>query len=368
MADVLVLGCGLIGTSIGLALSQSGLEVLLDDRRPEILASAVARGAGQPWVSGERVSTVVVAVPPEQIGAVLAEAQRLSLGRTYTHVSSVQSVVQADVERLNCDVSQIVGGHPLAGREQSGPQAADAELFAGRPWAICPSSESSPAAVAAVRALAETCGATPIEVEIDVHDASVARLSHLPQVAASALAGLLEPGARGPGDTVHFDLSGQGLVDTTRLAAGDPELWTQILAANARHVGAPVREVAVALQSLADDLDSLAAKPGDREARARLRAFLERGRAGRRLVPVKRGKAAADFATVSVDVDDRPGRLAALLTAAGEAGINVEDVNVEHVPGRPRGLIALLVRDDAVSDLSTALTAGGWSVRRPTTP
>ena len=236
-ADVLVLGCGLIGTSIGLALTEAGQDVLLHDSSQENVQAAVARGAGRPWEgAGPRAARLAVAaVPPAATGNVLFEAQSADLATTYTHVSSVQSLVQADVERLSCDLSQIVGGHPLAGRELSGPQAADADLFAGRPWAVCASSSSSAEAVADVHALAQACGATPVDVDIDAHDATVARLSHLPQVAASALAGLLV----GQAGAVQLGLSGPGLVDSTRLAAGDPELWTQILAANAGHVAQP---------------------------------------------------------------------------------------------------------------------------------
>lgn len=362
-ADVLVLGCGLIGTSIGLALSEAGQDVLLHDSSPDNLSAAVARGAGRPWEhgGGARVARVfVAAVPPDATGGALFEAQSADLAATYTHVSSVQSLVQADVERLSCDLSQIVGGHPLAGREHSGPHAADAGLFAGRPWAVCASASSSGQAVADVHALAEACGGTPVDVSIETHDASVARLSHLPQVAASALAGLLV-GEAAAAD-VQYQLSGPGLVDSTRLAAGDPELWSQILAANAQHVAAPVRSLAEALNTLAAQLEQLAGG-GSPEAGAALRAFLEQGRRGRELVPVKRGRGSIDFSTVRVDVDDQPGRLAALLTAAGAAGINVEDVHVEHVPGRPRGVIELLVRAESRTALSAALRAASWDVR-----
>lgn len=365
MADVLVLGCGLIGTSIGLALSQADQDVLLHDEQPQRVAVASSRAAGRAWEGAEAATLVVVAVPPAQTGAVLAEAQRLRLAQTYTHVSSVQSLVQADVERLSCDLSSIVGGHPLAGREVSGPRAAEAALFLGRPWAVCPSPESAAASVEAVRQLARACGAEPVDVTIEVHDRSVALLSHLPHVASSALAGLLTAAvdAERPGDRgVRFDLSGPGLVDSTRLAAGDPALWTQILAANAQHVAPAVRALAEALGAFAQHLEALPAST----ASGAITELLALGQRGRDLVPVKRGRAAADFATVGVDVDDRPGRLAALLTAAGEVGINVEDVHVEHVPGRPRGVIELLVRADAVDALSTALAAADWRVR-PTT-
>lgn len=367
MADLLVVGCGLIGTSVGLALAQAGdRDVLLHDQDPAAVAVAVARGAGRAWDGRLVADLVLVAVPPAATGAALDEAQRLGVGQTYTHVSSVQSLVQSEVEALSCDLSSIVGSHPLAGREISGAAAATADLFVGRPWALCPSPASSADAREQVRELITACGGVVVEVDAELHDVSVARLSHLPHVTASALAGILTAEDELASPVCH-ELSGPGLVDSTRLAAGDPALWAQILTGNAHHVGPAVAQLSRDLAALAEQLAVLgeAAQAGAARTHA-LQAvtdFLERGRQGRELVPVKRGRAQADFGTVGVTVDDRPGRLAALLAAAGDACINVEDVHVEHVPGRPHGLIHLLVHRQSVDDLSTALAAAGWVVQ-----
>ena len=320
--------------------------------------------------------TAVIAVPPGRTAVALKALQDRDLAQTYTHVASVQSQVQREIEFLKCDVSSIVGGHPLAGRESSGPSGATADLFVGRPWAVCPSAMSRPAALADVRQLAQACGAHPVEIDADGHDASVALLSHLPQVAASALAGLLAVAASGadpgtgstraagrPRDENPAVLSGPGLVDTTRLAASDPELWTEILQLNAAHVAPLVRDLAAHLTALADALGShQGGSGGEPDAAGQVRAFLEQGNRGRALVPVKRGELSDAFARVRVSVDDRPGRLAALLTAAGDAGVNVEDVHVEHVPGRPTGVIELLVDVHATTILTASLNAAGWQV------
>lgn len=373
--DALVIGCGLIGTSIGLALRAAGQEVLLDDADPQTTERAAWRGAGEVWDGSRSARLVVVATPPRAVADRLRRAQDLNLAETYTHVASVQSQVQSEVEALNCDQSSIVGGHPLAGRESSGPDAALGELFAGRPWAVCPLRGSSERAIAAVERLAEACGAIPLRVDPETHDAAVARLSHLPHVVSAALAGRLErhdvPGVAGQVEPegVARQLSGPGLADTTRLAAGDPALWTEILLANAGHVAAEVR-------ALADDLHELAAAlasarvahgasraAGAGEAGEAVRQFLERGRRGRGAVPVKRGAVSDAFAEVSVELDDRPGRLAALLAEVGSVGVNVEDVRVEHVPGRPTGLITLAVAAAAAPGLVGQLNARGWLTR-----
>ncbi len=154
-------------------------------------------------------------------------------------------------------------------------------------------------------------------------------------------------------------MSGPGLVDTTRLAASDPGLWAEILILNAGEVAPVVRRLADSLAALAADLEGMGR---DADRFVAVRDFLRRGNEGRALVPVKRGEMSDAFGRVRVSVDDQPGRLAALLTAAGNAGCNVEDVHVEHVPGRPQGLIELVVETSIVVSLSDALRVAGWHV------
>ncbi|MDP9182305.1 MAG: prephenate dehydrogenase [Actinomycetota bacterium] len=365
MSDVLVVGCGLLGTSVGLALRGSELaDVTVSDVDPHAERVAVGRGAGRAWDKVETARIVVVAVPPSSISVTLIELQGRDIGVTYTHVSSVQSHVQSEVEMLSSDSSQIVGGHPLAGREVSGPEGAIADLFVGRPWAVCPTPKAAAGAVEDVVRLAALCGALPVLTSPAEHDAAVALLSHLPQVVSSGLAGLLAE----PSDDVArlpAQLSGPGLADTTRLAASSPALWSEILAANAAHVAPPLRRLAANLEALADTLTQLAEEGSgspDVSARAEIEAFLHRGNLGRDQVPVKRGELSGAFAGVRVELADEPGQLAELFIAAGEAGVNVEDVRVEHVPGRPRGLIELLVEPGVEGGLREALRTAGWQV------
>jgi prephenate dehydrogenase len=363
MGDVLVVGCGLLGASIGLALRGSELgDVLLADRDDVAVSVAEERGAGRRWDGEERVRLAVVAVPPARTAALLTQLQGRDLASTYTHVASVQSRVQAEVEALSPDLSRVVGGHPLAGREVSGPRGAVADLFVGRPWAVCATRAAAVDAVEAVEQLATLCGAVPLSVDPDDHDAAVALLSHLPQVLSSALAGRLAQG--GEGD-VALELSGPGLVDTTRLAASNSELWTEILAANAARVAPHLRSVAADLGALASALEALsdgASAAGQDASTLAVEAFLRRGNLGRERVPVKRGELAGAFAGVRVELDDQPGQLARLFAATGEAGVNVEDLRVEHVPGRQRGVIELLVAPAAQGRLRAALTQAGWHV------
>lgn len=338
------MGSGLIGTSVGLAL-RGQADVALHDPSPASLDVAVQRGAGRRWDGHEPFAHCLVAAPPSAVADVICS---LPAGGTFSHVASVQRAVQASLVQAGVDVSAVCGSHPMAGKEQSGPAAATAELFVGRPWVLCPSAATTAGALAAVRDVALACGAEPVVMSAEEHDAAVARVSHLPQVAASALAAVL--GATGG----SLALAGPGLQDTTRIAASDPALWVEVLRQNATAVAPLVRLLSAELAGAADALDR-----GDLDA---VELLLRRGNQGRGRVPRKRDEHDRDFAPVSVSVPDAPGQLAGVLVSAAAAGINVEDVRVEHLPGRPTGVIELLVHLDAQDQARRALAAAGWDV------
>ncbi len=352
MADLLVVGTGLIGTSVGLALRGS-YDVVLADPDPDAVEVAVSRGAGRRWDGAEGARHCLVAAPPSAVAAVVAG---LPAGATISHVASVQRAVHGDLVAAGVDLERVCGSHPMAGKEQSGPAAASATLFVGRPWVLCPSASTSPAALAATRRVAETCGAEPVEMTAEEHDVAVALVSHLPQVAASAVAAVLA------GSSGRLDLAGPGLQDTTRVAASDPRLWVEVLRQNAAAVAPLVRALGEELAAAAESLERLAADADAGADAVALQDLLVRGNRGRALVPRKRGEHDRDFVLVSVAVSDEPGQLAGVLVSAADAGINVEDVRVEHLPGRPTGVIELLVHPDSAAGARRALAAAGWTV------
>jgi prephenate dehydrogenase len=354
---VLVVGAGLIGTSVALALRTRGKDVLLYDARPDVAEQAAERGAG---VAADGIAAaadagpgvVVVAVPPAVAVPVVLEALRLVPQATVMHTTSAQAHVQAEVEAFAPEhVARFVGVHPIAGRERGGPAAAAASLLAGRPWAICAASGTGPAAVAHALALAHECGGVAVEVTADAHDRALATLSHAPQLVASALAGTLT----GLPDA-DVALAGGGFRDTTRLADSDPELWRQIVALNRGPVADALRAVAQPLLDLATGLDA------DPDAAA-VRDLVARGRAERARLPGKHGGARAARARVLVDLPDRPRALADLLTAVADAGVNLEDVRVDHVPGAASGIAELLVAADAAPALAATLRRAGHAAR-----
>lgn len=309
-------------------------------------SSPVSAGGGGP--GGQPAPEVVFAcVPPPAVAAVLLAANRLAPEATLSDVASVKSQPQVDSEAAGLPLDRYVGGHPVAGRELSGARAGRADLFAGRPWALCPSGWSRPERVAQVAAVVRLVGAVPVVLSAQEHDAAMAWLSHLPQLLASALAAVT---AELPGP--WWELAGAGFADMTRLAASPPTLWAQIAAANAAPIGA-------ALTALRGQLDELAgALSGWPGAAPAVAALVARGAVGRSRVPVKPGLPERGLTWVSVVLQDRPGELAAVLQAA--AAVNVEDIRIDHAPHQPAGVVELAVPAGQAAQCARALEEKGW--------
>jgi prephenate dehydrogenase len=347
---VRVVGAGLVGTSIGLALARRGVAVHLVDTDDDAARLAEQLGAGSRVGDGEP-QVVVVAVPPDHAGAVIAEQLAATTTAVVTDAASVKSKPLTDAAAIAVDLGRYVGGHPMAGSERSGPLAGRADLFDGATWAITPHEHSDPVAVETVRVLAEACGAKPVRLSVADHDLAVARVSHLPHLMSALAAGSLA----GAPDS-HLELSGQGLRDVTRIAAGDPRLWTQIVAAN---TGA----LTVLLEQIRAELDRVILALG-KDSGDDITAVLAQGVTGAARVPGKHGAPHTEHAVVVVDIPDRPGQLARLFADAADAGTNVEDLRIDHSPGRPVGHVELDVTPDAAERLAEVLRARGWTVHR----
>lgn len=348
---VLVVGAGLIGSSVAMALVRAGVDVHVTDADPTVAHVAASRGAGSDApLSGPPV-VVVVATPPDHLGAELAVALEAHPAAVVTDVGSVKAKPLAELVDSGVDLSRYVGGHPIAGSERSGPLAAAADLFDGRAWAVVPREGCAPQAVAAVVALAEACGAVVVHMQTEEHDLAVARISHLPHLIAALTASQLTqvPAA-------HLALSGQGVRDVTRIAAGDPELWRQIVTANAAALTQLLSKVR---DSIDEMVVSLAA--GDS---ARVEQMLAAGVAGTLVIPGKHGGPQLELESVTVAIPDQPGALARLFSDVGDARVNIEDLRIDHDPARAYGLVEIDVAAASAATLMDALHARGWSVHR----
>ncbi|MEZ0581280.1 prephenate dehydrogenase [Nocardioides sp. MH1] len=351
LGPVEVVGAGLIGTSIALACRRAGLDVLLNDTSPEHLRTASGLGAGRAKEDGDVPALVVVAVPPDHLGRAIAAA--LDAAGEGTVVTDVGSVKAAPLATLagHPALARYVGSHPMAGSERSGPLTASADLFSGRPWAITPHPGSAADAVQTVARLVQVCGAVAVRLSPSEHDLAVARTSHVPHLVSSLVAGTLAGAA-----PEHLALTGQGVRDVTRVAGGDPTLYSQIIGGNSEAVAGLLREVRdrldLALEAVAD---------GDR---ASLESLLAHGVAGTRAIPGKHGGPVQTLAAVHVAVPDHPGELARLFADVGSSGVNIEDVRIDHDPGRPVGLVELDVAEGRAEELLVALESKGWVTHR----
>ncbi|MDY3665719.1 prephenate dehydrogenase [Schaalia hyovaginalis] len=359
---VLIIGSGLLGASLGLALRAGGVEVMLRDTSPTALRLAQDIGAGTPFAEAASADPrlVVVAAPPDVADLCVVEALKEFPGAVVTDVASVKSAVVEGVLAAAADdpalARRYVGSHPMAGRERSGAGGADADLFYGRPWVVVAHPDTDAAAVLAARTLATDVGSVPIEMDAATHDESVALVSHVPQLLSSLLAARLVE-ARGE----SLGLAGQGLRDTTRIAASDPRLWTAILAGNA----GPVVEV---LEHVRDDLDDLLVHLHAAAERGPLRGgsvgavnrVMQAGNAGVARIPGKHGGAPRRYAELEVLIPDEPGELGRLFTELGEIDVNIEDLVLEHSGGLAVGLARLCVDPSRIAAAETELERRGW--------
>jgi prephenate dehydrogenase len=348
---VRIVGAGLLGTSIGLALRQAGADVVLADQSKASVALAVDYGAGRAAGPDDQPSLIVVCVPPDQVAEIVERELAAWPRAIVTDVASVKGEILASLRDAGVPLQNYVGSHPMAGRERGGAISGRADLFFTMPWVLAIHEGANPAAVAAVEALALDLGATPIRTSPEAHDHAVALVSHVPQLVSSLLASRLV-GAE-PSDLA---LAGQGLRDTTRIAASDPKLWLQIFAANSTEVVTILKQLSRDLADAIFALDNLNS-PG---SLAKLGEIMASGNAGVAGIPGKHGTRNASYAELIVLIDDKPGELARLLTEIGEIGINLEDLKLEHSPGAQIGLVELYVLPKVEVALAEALVARGW--------
>lgn len=351
--SVHIIGTGLLGASIGLALAERGVDVTLEDASPTALALAADYGAGRPRNPNDDIpALVVVATPPDVTADVVQHALESYPGAVVTDVASVKYAPYATLTERGVDLTHYIGSHPMAGRERGGAVMARADLFAARPWVICRDAQTPAAALAIVEALALDTGATPIEMTPEEHDASVGLVSHLPQIVSSLLAARLVDAS-----DQAVGLAGQGLRDTTRIASSDPELWVQILGANSGSIVDLLDDLQRDLASFTDALRN-PVEPGSRRTVANLMAA---GNRGVRRIPGKHGTQER-FTTITALIDDRPGQLANFLTDLGDLGINMEDLQLEHSPGAQIGFAQVAVLPEVHEQAIADLTERGWRI------
>ncbi|WP_324717833.1 prephenate dehydrogenase/arogenate dehydrogenase family protein [Carboxydochorda subterranea] len=328
---VAVIGCGLIGGSLGMALRMlpgcGRYVVHAFDREAGRAGEAVQMGAADVAAASIREAVagadlVVAAVPAEEVAGTVREASsHAPPSAVLTDVASIKGPIVEALAGKTPGGQAFVGGHPMAGSERAGLVAADPFLFQNAVYVLTPVASSPPAAVQRVREMAEAAGAQVVTLSPEEHDAAVAAASHLPHVAAVGLVLAAEACAR---DGVPvLQLAATGFRDVTRLAMGHEDVWKPILMMNRARL-------VEALRAFRDALDRIerAVATGDGEA---VQSLLQRARALRQAFRLPAKGYGRPIWDLVVRLADRPGAIASVAGALAEEGLNIADIEILRV-------------------------------------
>ena len=341
-----VVGTGLIGGSIGMALRERGWSVSGTDRDDARARRALALGAVDRLGPDPEAEITFVATPVGEVPTAAREALAAG-GGVVTDVGGVKAEIVATV-----DDARFVGGHPMAGSEQEGVDGASADLFEGAVWVLTPVSGTDPGAYTLVRSVVASLGAEVVEVSPDRHDELVAVVSHVPHLTAAALMALAA--ARAEEQRGLLRLAAGGFRDMTRIASGHPGIWPDICATNRKAIVSTLDELVGALGQVRDLVDS--------SDRGGLLDVLEDARRARNNLP-SRGVRPGELVEIHVPVQDRPGELSGITTLATDLDVNIYDIEIDHSAESARGLLVLVVAAPMGERFVGGLMARGY---RPT--
>lgn len=330
-----VLGTGLIGTSVSIALGTAGWHVRGYDPDAAALAMATRMDGLEPCGSTEEaVADAELVVLAGPVAVILETLPTLQTTALVTDVAGVKRPVVDAAKGL----ARFVGGHPMAGRESSGPDGASGSMFRGATWVLT-TDGASELDLAEMSAIVESIGAVPVRMTALAHDRSVAAASHIPHLTAAGLVGLVnrEEGAR--------SLVAGGFRDLTRVAASEPGWWTDVLVANGDAVAEELRSLAASLVEMAGLVEA--------SDRAEIYHRLDAAR------QIRRGMA-APVAAVRVILEDRPGEIAEVGRALADSRVDLRDLQLRHAVHGGGGVLTLSVKPGDAPKLQEALASSGF--------
>jgi prephenate dehydrogenase len=348
---VAIIGTGLIGTSIAMASVRVGCEVSGWDPDEGTLTLAAERGSIRVATSLEdavaHADIVIICAPVPFIPGLAARVLEVATDAIVTDAGSIKDPVVREVAALaGTASSRFVGGHPMGGSERSGPDHSSASLVDGIVWVLTPGEEVEADTVVALEAWVDRIGGRPVRMSPGRHDRLVAFVSHLPQIASTALMGLAATEEADEPDILL--LAAGGFRDLTRLASSNPALWSQILLSNR--------------EAIAEAIDLYAARLAD------LRAMVVEGRGAdveetfddakrARLRLAAKPQVRAGVAVLQVQAPDRPGALAELTSVLAQHSVNIEDLQIVHSPEGGRGIVHLTVAATSADDALRVLAS-----------
>ena len=361
--QVAIIGMGLIGASLAGALARSCPEIKLIGVDVNSAALDVARASSwvdeaykpddQAFVECLNACDLVVIATPVTVASfyfqLLADAGYT--GMIADTCSTKRELIRTASEILP-NPSNYLPGHPMSGSEKSGIEGAHEDLFDGCHWILCPDSDTSADLFARLHDLLTSLGARVVSLPRELHDGAVAVVSHVPHFTASSLVELAVRHA--DGNEQLFRLAAGGFKDSTRIAAGSPELWTGIAFDNAEAIASGLEEMQEILHEYSDAL-----RKADKEEFKRL---LDRAAKARRALPAKWIPASEDLLEVRVPMDDRKGVVAEVTTIASQVGCNIQSIEIDHVTSSTAVLSLVLTDEGDVGKLSIQLIRAGYRV------
>lgn len=359
---VAIVGVGLIGGSLGMALCTWGLagEVVGMGSRVENLRLAVDLGAIHRFTDSlaEGVAgsdMVIIATPVSATIPVIKQILPcLSPGAVVTDVGSAKAGIVSEAEKVTPSGISFVGGHPMAGSEQAGVKGADPYLFENAFYIITPTSNTPPHALEAVEKLATGIGARIVKMDPVEHDLAVAAVSHLPHLLAATLVNTV---AHIPGSEKILPLAAGGFRDTTRIAAGSPSMWRDIFVANREQVLKMLRRYRAELDIFENSINN--------ENKEAIHDSLEKARVVRSNLPAKTKGYLPCLYEVVVNVPDQPGIIAGFTTHLAEAGINISDIEILRVREGEGGTIRVgFATEEEQEKAVRVLREKGYTVRK----
>lgn len=342
-----IIGAGLIGGSLSLALSRIGVAHQIQDVSPDAKSILESKGDTLSTLQSADIDLVVIAVPPDQVAFQILQAFEQYPNAYVTDLSSIKAPFESMIGSSGY-ATRYVGSHPMAGKEANGTKAADPNIFADRVWIIC-ETEVNKRAVEILTKLIDRLHAITVLIPATEHDLVVSYLSHLPQIVSSSLADLAVSA------NINLDVAGPAFRDMTRIARSNPELWTQIASAN-RH------NIVEAIEGIEQRLNLLKHSLNENDVHS-IHSFFKTAAEKSALLPGKHGGVARNFQTLSLRVADEPGALAKVFNLAADINLNIEDISIEHVLNRPVAVITLQIDQSDILRAKQEYLAHGWEIR-----
>lgn len=361
---IAVVGFGLVGASFAAAVRAAypDTRVLAVDIDERTLAEAVERG----WATdgalpddpaferfvGDGCDLVVLATPVGAAERYFEDLARWDYRGIVTDTASTKARITALAERVLPHPENFVPGHPMAGSEVNGIEGARPDLFKGAHWILCPDADTPAEHFPRLHELVTSLGARVIALPREDHDEAVAVVSHVPHIMASSLVQLASRHA--DDQQALMRLAAGGFKDSTRIAAGSPELWCGIAFDNKDALSDGLDEIRGIIGAFADALAS--------DDRAALTALLADAAAARRALPVAWVPSTERLLEVRIPMEDRPGVVAEVTTVTSSVGCNIQSIEIDHVTEDSAVLSLVLTDEGDIGQLSAQLINAGFSV------